>query len=52
VSTLAVDMEQSLTEVLAEHQRGMLARGVVGAELLDDEGDRALSLLTAPGMPE
>ncbi|MEV6942993.1 hypothetical protein AB0N07_13530 [Streptomyces sp. NPDC051172] len=52
MSALTVDIEQSLAEVLAEHERGMLARAVVVAELLDDEGERSLSVLTTPGMPE
>ncbi|KUL23235.1 hypothetical protein [Streptomyces regalis] len=52
MSALAMDMEQSLAKVLAEHERGMLARAVVVAELLDDDGDRSLSVLTSPGMPE
>jgi hypothetical protein len=52
VSALTVDLEKSLAEVLAEHERGMLARAVVVAEVLDDEGDRSLSVLTTPGMPE
>ncbi|MEU9120057.1 hypothetical protein AB0C96_09375 [Streptomyces sp. NPDC048506] len=52
MSALTVDMEQSLAEVLAEHERGMLARAVVVAEVLDDEGERSLSVLTTPGMPE
>ncbi|GAA3834990.1 hypothetical protein GCM10022403_079700 [Streptomyces coacervatus] len=52
MSALTVDMEQSLAAVLAEHERGMLARAVVIAELLDDEGERSLSVLTTPGMPE
>lgn len=52
MSALTVDLEQSLAEVLGEHERGMLSRAVVVAEVLDDEGERSLSVLTTPGMPE
>ncbi|WP_406260388.1 hypothetical protein OIA45_19610 [Streptomyces chartreusis] len=52
MSALSLDMEQSLAAVLAEHGRGMLARAVVVAEVLDDDGDRSLSVLTTPGIPE
>jgi hypothetical protein len=50
--SLTGDMEEALAEVLAGHERGMLARAVVVAELLDGEGDRSLTVLATPGVPE
>ncbi|WP_433547167.1 hypothetical protein ACQPZG_20340 [Streptomyces sp. CA-294286] len=50
--SLADDMEDALAEVLAGYERGMLARAVVIAELLDGDGDRSLSVLATPGVPE
>lgn len=52
MSSLTEDMETALAQVLAGHERGMLARAVVVAELLDAEGERSLSVLPTPGVPE
>ncbi|MFD7341728.1 hypothetical protein ACFV98_38020 [Streptomyces violascens] len=52
MSELTFDLEEALAEVLAAHERGMLARAVVVAEVLDPEGERSLSVLTTPGVPE
>ncbi|MFD3511931.1 hypothetical protein [Streptomyces sp. NPDC058657] len=50
--SLTGDIEEALAEVLAGHEYGMLARAVVVAELLDTDGDRSLSVLATPGVPE
>ncbi|MEU5435460.1 hypothetical protein AB0G73_19065 [Streptomyces sp. NPDC020719] len=52
MSEVTFDLEEALAEVLAAHERGMLARAVVVAEILDTDGDRSLSVLTTPGVPE
>ncbi|MDO0916837.1 hypothetical protein QQM39_40325 [Streptomyces sp. DT2A-34] len=52
MSDLNSDLEDALAGVFAEHERGLLARAVVVAELLDEEGDRSLSILTTPGVME
>ncbi|MGX1668613.1 hypothetical protein [Streptomyces sp. NPDC055400] len=36
-------LEDALAGVLAEHERGLLARAVVVAEVLDEDGERSLS---------
>ncbi|MER6548336.1 hypothetical protein [Streptomyces sp. NPDC001250] len=41
-------LEDALAGVLAEHERGLLARAVVVAEVLDEDGGRSLSILTTP----
>ncbi|MGW0731747.1 hypothetical protein [Streptomyces sp. NPDC002851] len=45
-------LEDALAGVLAEHERGFLARAVVVAEVFDEEGERSLSILTTPGVME
>ncbi|MFF0741522.1 hypothetical protein ACFYVL_14095 [Streptomyces sp. NPDC004111] len=50
--SVAGDVEEALAEVMAGHERGMLARAVVIAELLDRDGDRSLRVLTTPGVAE
>ncbi|MFI6088447.1 hypothetical protein [Streptomyces sp. NPDC051218] len=45
-------LEDALASVLAEHERGLLARAVVVAEVLDKEDERSLSISTAPGVME
>ncbi|MFF4507600.1 hypothetical protein [Streptomyces sp. NPDC001401] len=45
-------LEDTLSGVLAEHERGLLARAVVVAEVLDEDGARSLSILTTPGVME
>ncbi|MFF4607912.1 hypothetical protein ACFY12_34890 [Streptomyces sp. NPDC001339] len=45
-------LEDALAGVLAEHERGLLARAVVVAEVLDEDGERSLSILTTPGVME
>ncbi|MGW1053533.1 hypothetical protein [Streptomyces sp. NPDC002521] len=45
-------LEDALAGVLAEHERGLLARAVVVAEVLDEDGARCLSILTTPGVME
>ncbi|MFE4869543.1 hypothetical protein [Streptomyces sp. NPDC056682] len=52
MSEVMLDLEEALAEVLAVHDRGMLARAVVVAEVLDGDGERSLSVLTTPGVPE
>ncbi|MGV2916252.1 hypothetical protein [Streptomyces alfalfae] len=46
------DLEDALAGVLTEHERGMLARAVVVAEIFDEDGERSLSILTTPGVME
>ncbi|MEU5002024.1 hypothetical protein [Streptomyces sp. NPDC021622] len=46
------NLEDSLAGVLAEHERGLLARAVVVAEVFDEDGERSLSILTTPGVME
>ncbi|MEV0505524.1 hypothetical protein AB0I84_49255, partial [Streptomyces spectabilis] len=46
------DLEEALAGVLADHERGLLARAVVVAEVFDEEGERSLSILTTPGVME
>ncbi|MGW2998685.1 hypothetical protein [Streptomyces sp. NPDC001155] len=45
-------LEDALAGVLAEHERGLLARAVVVAEVLDEDGARCLSILATPGVME
>ncbi|MFE2850393.1 hypothetical protein ACFXJO_04580 [Streptomyces lavendulae] len=52
MSELSEDVEMALTEVLGGHERGILSRAVVVAELLDGDGERALSIITTPGVTE
>ena len=52
MSDVSSDLEDALAGVFAEHERGLLARAVVVAELLDEEGDRSLSIVTTPGVME
>ncbi|MFI6469845.1 hypothetical protein ACIBL5_06205 [Streptomyces sp. NPDC050516] len=52
MSELTLDLEEALAEVLAAHERGMLARAVVVVEVLDADGERSLSVLTTPEVPE
>lgn len=52
MSDLATDVETVLTEVLGGHERGILSRAVVVAEVLDVEGERSLSVITTPGLSE
>ncbi|MFE2524768.1 hypothetical protein ACFXEL_11080 [Streptomyces sp. NPDC059382] len=52
MSELAADIETVLTEVLGGHERGILSRAVVVAEVLDADGDRSLSVITTPGLSE
>ncbi|MEU9334165.1 hypothetical protein AB0D49_13555 [Streptomyces sp. NPDC048290] len=49
---MANGLEDALAGVLAEHERGLLARAVVVAEVLDEDGERSLSILTTPGVME
>ncbi|MGW0534760.1 hypothetical protein [Streptomyces sp. NPDC003032] len=48
----ADSLEEALSGVLAEHERGLLARAVIVAEVLDEDGERTLSILTTPGVME
>ncbi|MFJ4010320.1 hypothetical protein [Streptomyces sp. NPDC090026] len=52
MSALTEDLEVALAEVMAENERGLLARAVVVVEVLDEEGERTLSVLTTPGLPD
>lgn len=45
-------LEDALAGVLAEHERGLLARAVAVAEVFDEDGERSLSILTTPGVME
>ncbi|MFF4408489.1 hypothetical protein ACFY1P_29595 [Streptomyces sp. NPDC001407] len=49
---LCEDLEASLAMVIGEAELGMLARAVVIAEILDDDGERNLRVLTTPGLTE
>ncbi|MFC4512215.1 hypothetical protein [Streptomyces ehimensis] len=49
---LCEDMEASLAMVVGEAELGLLARAVVVAEILDDDGERTLTVLTTPGLTE
>ncbi|MGG2460556.1 hypothetical protein ACO0M4_12155 [Streptomyces sp. RGM 3693] len=52
MSDVTSDVEVALAGVLAEHERGLLARAVVVAEVFDEDGERSLSILTTPGVME
>lgn len=52
MTDIADSLEEALAGVLAEHERGLLARAVVVAEVLDEDGERTLSILTTPGVME
>ncbi|MFD9374605.1 hypothetical protein ACFWBH_03530 [Streptomyces sp. NPDC059999] len=52
MNELASDIETVLTEVLGGHERGILSRALVVAEVLDADGDRSLSVITTPGLSE
>lgn len=49
---MSTNLEDALAGVLAEHERGLLARAVVVAEVFDENGERSLSILTTPGVME
>ncbi|WP_116211599.1 hypothetical protein [Streptomyces olivoreticuli] len=49
---LCKDLEASLAMVFGEAELGMLARAVVIAEILDDDGERNLTVFTTPGLAE
>ncbi|MEV4741585.1 hypothetical protein [Streptomyces sp. NPDC049555] len=49
---LAEDVEASLAIVIGEAELGMLARAVVVAEILDDDGERTLTVLGTPGLAD
>ncbi|MGX1909351.1 hypothetical protein ACWIID_10845 [Streptomyces phaeochromogenes] len=49
---MASSLEDALAGVLAGHERGLLARAIVVAEVLDEDGERILSILTTPGVME
>ncbi|MEU5428468.1 hypothetical protein ACH4UT_23430 [Streptomyces sp. NPDC020799] len=50
MNELGEQLEEALAEVLGEDERGMLARAVVIAEVLDDDGERTLMVMTTPGV--
>ncbi|MGW0898088.1 hypothetical protein ACWD0G_14005 [Streptomyces goshikiensis] len=52
MNELAADVETVLTEVFGGHERGILARAVVVAEVLDGDGERSLSIITTPSLSE
>ncbi|MCP3760657.1 MULTISPECIES: hypothetical protein [unclassified Streptomyces] len=52
MTDLATDVETVLTEVLGGHERGILSRAIVVAEVLDVDGERSLSVITTPGLSE
>lgn len=52
MSDLSNNLEHALSGVLAEYERGLLARAVVVAEVFDEDGERSLSILTTPGVTE
>ncbi|WP_367132885.1 MULTISPECIES: hypothetical protein [Streptomyces] len=49
---LGEDLEVSLAMVLGEAEIGMLSRAVVIAEVLDDNGERTLMVMTTPRISE
>ncbi|WP_185842325.1 hypothetical protein [Streptomyces sp. WAC 06725] len=52
VNELAEEVEAALAEVFGERELGLLARAVVIAELLDEDGEHTLSVITTPGVPD
>lgn len=52
MTDLAADVEMVLTEVLGGHERGILSRAIVVAEVLDVDGERSLSVISTPGLSE
>ncbi|MEU7158492.1 hypothetical protein [Streptomyces chrestomyceticus] len=52
MNELAEEVEAALAEVFGEWELGLLARAVVIAELLDEDGERTLSVTTTPGVPD
>ncbi|WP_369387212.1 hypothetical protein AB5J72_06020 [Streptomyces sp. CG1] len=52
MTDMNIALEDALAGVLAEHKRGLLARAVVVAEVLDEDGERSLSILTTPTVME
>ncbi|MFI9228632.1 hypothetical protein [Streptomyces rimosus] len=52
MNELAEEVEAALAEVFGEWELGLLARAVVIAELLDEDGERTLSVITTPGVPD
>ncbi|WP_424217001.1 hypothetical protein ACN20G_33445 (plasmid) [Streptomyces sp. BI20] len=52
MSTLSEDIDGALSEVLAVNGRGLLARAVIVAEALDEDGERTLTVVTTPGLPD
>lgn len=52
MSDMSTDLEDALAGVLAGHERGLLARAVVVAEVFDEDGERSLSILTTPRVME
>ncbi|MGW7550172.1 hypothetical protein [Streptomyces rimosus] len=45
-------VDQAAPEVFGEWELGLLARAVVIAELLDEDGERTLPVTTTPGVPD
>ncbi|RSO03238.1 hypothetical protein DMH18_38305 [Streptomyces sp. WAC 06783] len=45
-------VDQAAPEVFGEWELGLLARAVLIAELLDEDGERTLSVITTPGVPD
>ncbi|MFH7595268.1 hypothetical protein WDV06_09195 [Streptomyces racemochromogenes] len=52
MSELSADVEMALTQVLGGHERRIPSRAVIVAEMLDGDGERALSIITTPGVTE
>ncbi|MEU7259778.1 hypothetical protein AB0B21_28800 [Streptomyces rimosus] len=52
MNELAEEVEATLAEVFGEWELGLLARAVVIAELLDEDGEHTLSVTTTPGVPD
>ncbi|KOT95937.1 hypothetical protein ADK70_10150 [Streptomyces rimosus subsp. pseudoverticillatus] len=52
MNELAEEVEAALAEVFGGWELGLLARAVLIAELLDEDGERTLSVITTPGVPD
>lgn len=52
MTDLAADVETVLTEVLGGHERGILSRAIIVAEVLDVDGERSLSVIATLGLSE
>ncbi|KOU06466.1 hypothetical protein ADK86_05985 [Streptomyces sp. NRRL F-5755] len=52
MNELAEEVEAALAEVFGDWELGMLARAIVIAGILNEDGERSLSVVTTPGVPD